>query len=167
MGVGVELSEQATVTSKKAWLYARDAAVNAARIMLEQDVDKSRINRVLEPYLWLHDIVTFTEYENTLALRCPPGDQATIDFPAQLEYQELALLVRGSLQTSVPQQVDQGWWPGDRGVQACQRPSRRSRLLRQAHGHRAVGGVDHQGEHAAAVSPLLAVRDGGSTIHAR
>jgi hypothetical protein len=86
MGVGDALSDTKQRQSRYAWLNARDAAVDAARQLIELDVDKSRVNRLLEPWLWHTAIVSGTEWAHFLALRDNPS--------AQPEFQLLAALIR-------------------------------------------------------------------------
>lgn len=53
------------------WMYAKDRAVEAARMMNSDSITKQLVNRILEPYQWYTCIVTFTEGENFFELRCP------------------------------------------------------------------------------------------------
>lgn len=105
MGVGAALEANDVAACEDAWLDARDFAVRQARILVERNVDKSRVNRLLEPFMWHTAIISSTEWENFFALRCPPGDEATPDFPAQLEFQKVALLMRECMRASKPKQI--------------------------------------------------------------
>lgn len=86
MGVGTVLEGTAALTSRKAWLYAKDKAVQAAHILVDQNNDKSRVNRLLEPFMWLTEIITATEWDNFFGLRDHEA--------AQPEFQTLARQIR-------------------------------------------------------------------------
>lgn len=102
MGVGETLAEQDQKTCMDAWLYARDKAVWAAQVLNDTGVDKSRINRLLEPWLWHTAIITATEWSNFFALRDHPA--------AQPEFQKLARMMREALEESTPQELAYGQW---------------------------------------------------------
>jgi hypothetical protein len=112
MGVGEELAEEAMQTSRRAWLHARDKAVQAAQILVEQDVDKSRVNRLLEPFMWHTAIITSTEWDNFRALRQPMNSDAVPqrDFPAQPEFQIVARMVCDVIDGSTPRELKAGQW---------------------------------------------------------
>lgn len=104
MGVGDALNETDAKIAKVAWLNARDKTVQAALVLIDLDVDKSRINRLLEPFSWMTTIITATEWTNFLALRQPGNDDPVpqSDFPAQPEFQIIARMVRDALRASTP-----------------------------------------------------------------
>lgn len=102
MGVGDELGAQETSTAKAMWLAGRDEAVNVARALLELDVDKSRINRLLEPFMWHTAIISSTKWDNFFALRDHPA--------AQPEFQILAQLMRERMRESSPVELKPGQW---------------------------------------------------------
>jgi len=102
MGVGEELSAQEQSTARAVWLAARDDVVACARELLEMDCDKSRINRLLEPFLWHTAIITATEWDNFFALRDHPA--------AQPEFQQLARMMLEAMLKSAPAQLDPGEW---------------------------------------------------------
>lgn len=109
MGVGVALESQER--SRNAWLTARDEAVNNARVLVEEDVDKSRVNRLLEPFMWHTAIITATEWDNFMALRQPAdGEVPQLDFPAQPEMQIAARCMREAMEESEPRTVAAGEW---------------------------------------------------------
>ncbi len=84
------------------WLQARDDAVRHARELLELNVHKQELNRILEPFLWHTVIVSATEWENFYSLRCAPN--------AQPEIRAAALLMREAMDASVPQRLEYGEW---------------------------------------------------------
>lgn len=53
------------------WLSARDEALKAAKRLDLQNATKQVVNRLIEPWVWYHVLVTFTEGENFFKLRCP------------------------------------------------------------------------------------------------
>lgn len=110
MGVGAALREDDYRLAVQEWLSARDAAVEAARGLLMADVDKSRVNRLLEPFMWHTAIISSTEWDNFFALRSPEGDEPDIKFPAQLEFQKTAIAMRTVMRASEPQELQPGEW---------------------------------------------------------
>jgi thymidylate synthase ThyX len=102
MGIGKELSPAAQDAARLAWINARDAAVRQVMILLELNVDKSRANRLLEPFMWHDCIVTSTEWDNFFKLRTASS--------AQPEFRHLARLMEILLKTSSPNPLDEGEW---------------------------------------------------------
>lgn len=102
MGVGEALHATSAERSKKAWLTACNHALFAARQLVDLDVDKSRVNRLLEPFLWHTAIISATEWDNMLALRDHPA--------AQPEFQVLAALMREAFTESTPCPLGEGAW---------------------------------------------------------
>jgi hypothetical protein len=88
--------------AKRAWLDARDAAVEEAQRLHHLHVHKQVVNRLLEPFLWQTVIVTATEWDNFFELRCAPN--------AQPEIREAALRMRAARDASTPQHVAIGGW---------------------------------------------------------
>lgn len=102
MGVGDPLAVKEIEAARAAWIRGRNAAIREARELLHLNVDKSRINRLLEPFMWLHDIVTATEWDNFFALRDHPA--------AQPEFQILARKMREAREASQPDPLLYGEW---------------------------------------------------------
>ncbi|MGB8966725.1 MAG: FAD-dependent thymidylate synthase [Candidatus Cybelea sp.] len=96
------LDGESTEEAKRVWLAARDDAVAHARRLLELNVHKQELNRILEPFLWHTVIVTATEWENFFELRCAPN--------AQPEIRAAALLMREVIERSTPQAIGYGQW---------------------------------------------------------
>jgi thymidylate synthase ThyX len=88
--------------AKRVWLDARDGAVSQAQRLLELNVHKQELNRLLEPFLWHTVIVTATEWDNFFELRCAPT--------AQPEIRAAALKMREAIVASRPQPVEYGAW---------------------------------------------------------
>lgn len=102
MGVGAALDLSEAARARKAWLYAAGNAAYWAEVLNKLGIDKSRANRLLEPFLWVTDIVTATEWDNFFALRDHEG--------AQPEFQTLARLMRVEMERHEPLEVDYGEW---------------------------------------------------------
>lgn len=110
MGVGEAFSAEEQQEAANVWLWARDQMAIAASQLNDMNVDKSRANRLLEPFMWHKAIITSTEWTNFYALRCPPGEKPDTDFPAQLEFQQTAILMRRAMQASTPTLLEDGEW---------------------------------------------------------
>lgn len=96
------LDERQAMKAEDAWRHAAQLAVQQATELKDLGVHKQLANRVLEPYLYVHGVISATEWENFFALRCHKD--------AQPEFQELARLVRDALTQSTPVQLDYGDW---------------------------------------------------------
>lgn len=88
--------------ARHVWLSARDAAVVHARALLDLNVHKQELNRLLEPFLWHTVIVTATEWENFFELRCAAN--------AQPEIRAAALAMRAAIAASTPSLLQRGAW---------------------------------------------------------
>lgn len=110
MGVGDPLVDEEAAEAKRMWLLAAGDAAQWADGLNRMEIDKSRANRLMEPFIWVHDIMTATDWSSFFGLRCPPGNEPDINFPAQLEFQQLAIMMRDAMRESTPQQLDYGWW---------------------------------------------------------
>jgi hypothetical protein len=112
MGYGEGLAEEELEMAKDIWLEAAGSAARLAQALNELGIDKSRANRLLEPFIVIDDIITGTEWENFFALRQPrnsdPVPQST--FPAQPEFQIVARMMRDEMLTSVPRTLAFGEW---------------------------------------------------------
>lgn len=85
-----------------AWLEARDSAVQHAERQLELNVHKQTANRLLEPFMWITDVVTATEWSNFYALRAHPD--------AQPEFQRIAVMMRAAMEASTPRELGPDEW---------------------------------------------------------
>lgn len=108
MGQGDAIDDQ--LRAQEIWLAACNNAVQSAEDLMAMGISKAHVNRILEPFLWHTAIVTATEWENFFALRCPSGDEVDYDFPAQPEFQQLALRMRQVMRESEPQRLAIGEW---------------------------------------------------------
>lgn len=107
---GGEMDELSSREAEKTWIDASLDACRHAERMMELGVHKQHANRVLEPFVWISGVITATEWENFFALRCPPGDEIDFDFPAQPEFQQLAILMRDEMAGSRPALILPGGW---------------------------------------------------------
>lgn len=96
------LAPESVEGAERAWLDARDAAVEGAQRLHHLSVHKQVVNRLLEPFLWHTVIVTATEWQNFFALRCAQG--------AQPELRQAALLMLETMRRSTPATVLAGDW---------------------------------------------------------
>lgn len=96
------LSEYDQQLARECWLSARDNAVTHVEQMLTLGVHKQQANRLLEPFLWVTDVVTATEWGNLYALRAHPK--------AQPEFQRIAVLMRAAMEASTPRVLGPDDW---------------------------------------------------------
>lgn len=94
MSAREELTGDAQLEAKAAWLRARDRAVESARELYSLGLHKQLSNRPLDPFFKVKMIITATDFDNFFALRCHED--------AQPEIQELALAMREAMRSSVP-----------------------------------------------------------------
>lgn len=100
MGVGDELGETEQIKARQTWLNARDAAVDSAEWLTM--TDKSRVNRLLEPFMWHTAIITATDWDNFFALRTDAG--------AQPEFRIIAEMMQTALHESTPSLLTSQEW---------------------------------------------------------
>ena len=81
-------------TAQVWWKAAAIDAAASATLLNDLGLHKQIVNRVLEPFQWMHTIVTATEWDNFFELRCHPD--------AQPEFQALACAIRTAMSESVP-----------------------------------------------------------------
>ena len=91
-----ELEAQEIEKAKEIWCRAAYAAADFAEQMAALGLHKQHANRIIEPYMWAHTIVTSTEWENFFKLR--------IDDAAQPEIQLLAKEMKAAIDNSVPKE---------------------------------------------------------------
>ena len=90
------------LSSKEAWLQARDAAVTVARAFSEAGYHKQIVNRLIEPFCWTTMVVSSTEWANFFEQR--------ISDSAQPEIKELAIKIKEALDNSEPRALKLGEW---------------------------------------------------------
>lgn len=81
-------------TAQVWWKAAAIDAAASATLLNDLGLHKQIVNRVLEPFQWMHTIVTATEWDNFFELRCHPD--------AQPEFQVLACAIRTAMEDSAP-----------------------------------------------------------------
>lgn len=103
---GMQAADELTVEdlerAQGVWLNARDEAVKHVERLMEIGLHKQLANRLLEPWQYIHVVVTSTEWENFFELRCHPA--------AQPEIQQLAVMMREAMNESIPTRLFAGSW---------------------------------------------------------
>lgn len=86
MGSTELLSEEDQNFAKVLWLQGRDYAVSTVEQMMRigNGIDKQRVNRLLEPWLWTVIVATATEWENFFTLRDSPEAQPEFAYVAAI-----------------------------------------------------------------------------------
>jgi thymidylate synthase ThyX len=97
-----EVSEAAKETAKRVWLAARDSAVEYVSHLLELRLHKQIPNRLLEPFLWITEVVSSTRWNNFFHLRCHEA--------AEPHIQKVAAMMREQLKLSTPVRREPGQW---------------------------------------------------------
>jgi thymidylate synthase ThyX len=101
---GEELEEGEQLRAKRAWLLARDRAVETVEEEFRDlEVHKQTINRLLEPFVWASVIVTATEWDNFFTLRTADDVQPEFCFIARK-------MARLYYRESQPQRLEKGGW---------------------------------------------------------
>jgi len=102
MGVGEEFDEQAAEIARSWWHHARGGSITAASELNNLGLDKSRANRLLEPFMWHTAIITATDWDNFFALR---NHEA-----AQPEFQIIAGMLDAEMHRSTPLELERDEW---------------------------------------------------------
>ena len=89
-------------TREKAWLWARDRAVETAKGYANAGYHKQIVNRLLEPFMHIRVVVSSTEWSNFLALRDHPDAEPHIAM--------LAREIRKELEKPAMQVLQPGQW---------------------------------------------------------
>jgi hypothetical protein len=110
MGQGAALNEREQQAARAVWENAAEYAARYAEQLMGMDVSKAHVNRILEPFMWHTAIISSTDWDNFYALRCPPGDEVDYDFPAQPEFQQVAILMRKAMRESAPAPIGYDQW---------------------------------------------------------
>ena len=88
--------------AKGLWRASGVVAAGVAWAMVKVGLHKQVANRILEPWQYIHTVVTSTEWDNFFELR--------IDSDAQPEIKELAEEIKRALDSSVPAKLVAGEW---------------------------------------------------------
>lgn len=97
-----ELSGWRSFLVKAIWVLASRLMVGCAWLLMKLNLHKQIANRILEPWFYMTTIISATEWDNMLALRCHPD--------AQPEYGVLAWQILSALNTSIPKRIGWGEW---------------------------------------------------------
>lgn len=96
------MNDKDTDTARRAWLRAVDHAVYEAEEMDFAGLHKQWINRILEPYLFVHGVISGTEWANFYARRRAAD--------AQPEFKALADALWQVHNASLPRLLKEGEW---------------------------------------------------------
>ena len=102
MQANEELAPMAQEGARQLWMQAARDAASVAQVMADVGLHKQVANRILEPYQYMHVIVTATEWENFFELRNHPD--------AQPEIHALAKVMHFALAESRPVQRQENDW---------------------------------------------------------
>lgn len=97
-----ELPSDKIEVAKALWKQAANSAADQAEHMNVLGLHKQVVNRVLEPFQYIHVVLTATEFNNFFDLRDHPA--------AQPEIQELAIEMRKAMEVSIPKTLMSGRW---------------------------------------------------------
>lgn len=99
---GEALNEDERYCAEATWRCAARDAASHAEVLLNLGLHKQHANRVLEPFLWVHGLITATDWANWDALR--------MHADAQPEIRELADAIFAARQASEPTLLQPGEW---------------------------------------------------------
>jgi thymidylate synthase ThyX len=102
MVAGVQLDEATRAAAELQWREAARYAADQATRLSALGLHKQWANRVMEPFMWVHGLITGTEWSNFFARRRAPD--------AQPEFRHLADLMWEALQESKPEHLLPGEW---------------------------------------------------------
>lgn len=85
--------------AKSKWTLAAMRAADIAEDMAAMGMHKQVVNRILEPFQWMHTVVTATDWDNFFDLRCHDA--------AEPNMRALAETIRHALSLSTPIERDQ------------------------------------------------------------
>lgn len=97
-----EVNESEAAKARYIWEAARDDAVERTNGLLSIGIHKQITNRLLEPFFWLTEIVTATEWDNFFHLRCHPD--------AHPEIQRVATLMSEAMEAGKPRELSHADW---------------------------------------------------------
>lgn len=103
MVASTDLNDKEASIARDVWQDAIDGAVDCAICLTDLEVHKQLANRVIEPYTWITQIITATDWDNFWKLRCAPEAQPEIRTIAEM------MLDAYQHQTELPQ-VGYDYW---------------------------------------------------------
>lgn len=90
------------VQAERTWSEAAQYAAQSAQLLVEANVHKQIVNRLLEPFTYIDVVLTATDFKNWFALRDHPD--------AQPEIQDLARRMKQAMDESTPKLLQPGEW---------------------------------------------------------
>lgn len=102
MQAGAELTGWRKKLAMGLWKAAGRVACGFAWSLMKVGLHKQHANRILEPWQWIHVVVSSTEWKNFMELRAHPD--------AQPEIQELAISIDEAMSNSKPRLLYAGEW---------------------------------------------------------
>lgn len=98
-----EVSEEAQADASSAWiLLSRLACKTAETMSNDLGLHKQVVNRLLEPWVWVTEIVTATQWSNFVHLRCHEA--------AEPHAQKIAYMMRDAYNASTPTRLKEFEW---------------------------------------------------------
>lgn len=102
MVAGELMTYDEAVDARDRWLKAAECYAIIAEYVSETGLHKQWVNRLLEPFMWYHGVITATDLNNFWHLRRAPD--------AQPEFKVLADSMWNAMQCSKPIELDYGQW---------------------------------------------------------
>lgn len=102
MQAETELDPESAKRAWECWTVARSAALEFAQRMVDLNVHKQIVNRLLEPWMWITTIISATEWRNFFYLRNNPDAQPEIHF--------LAVMMQEAYEGATPIRLNAGEW---------------------------------------------------------
>lgn len=100
---GSNLTDETIIkTANNEWLFARNNMIAHASMLFALGVHKQDCNRLLEPWQWVTQIVTSSQWDNFFALRCHKAA-----FPP---FRRVARMMYLARRKSTPVTLDYGQW---------------------------------------------------------
>lgn len=91
-----------THNAQKLWHDGLDYACDVASNLADLSLHKQYANRLLSAYIIDHTVLSATDFDNFFKLRIAPD--------AQPEIRDLAVKMKGALDSSIPQILEEGHW---------------------------------------------------------
>ena len=96
------MSDSEIDRARSAWRTGADLAATTAECLMKLGLHKQWTNRIIEPYLYVHGLITSVEWENFFSLRQHAD--------AQPEFEALANAIYDALANSTPKVLKPGEW---------------------------------------------------------
>lgn len=99
---GGETDQRQRELADEGWLAARDKIVHIAERLHDVGIHKQDVNRLLEPWMWVTQVVTSSRWDNFFALRCHHA--------AHPAFRHIARMMFLARRKSVPTKMKFGQW---------------------------------------------------------